>query len=170
MPYAPQPYREISLPPVDPRRSPFGGAPAGQVPQSGAPEGLRSSSGRVQKPDGSYTNYEDPNALDNELATRDKYNAQADARRYAELTRLSGPGTPTDSAPVPAYDETGARAAAFARAKEQSANIAQSSMTALRSALNRRGVGSGGYANMKAAEALAPAADRLQDFGREQLI
>ena len=34
----------------------------------------------------------------------------------------------------------------------------------------RRGITGGGYSEMRGAEALAPAADRLQDFTREGLI
>lgn len=66
--------------------------------------------------------------------------------------------------------EQEARQAAFARAKEQSAQIARSSLTGLRNALSRRGITGGGYADLRTAEALAPAADQLQDFTREQLI
>lgn len=66
--------------------------------------------------------------------------------------------------------EQAARDAAFARAKEQSAQVARSSLTGLRNALSRRGITGGGYADMRTAEALAPAADQLQDFTREQLI
>jgi hypothetical protein len=43
-------------------------------------------------------------------------------------------------------------------------------LAGLRSNLSRRGITGGGYAQMRGAEALAPAADRLQDFTRQQLI
>ncbi len=66
--------------------------------------------------------------------------------------------------------EQAARDAAFARAKEQSGAVARSSLAALRNQLGRRGITGGGYAQMRGAEALAPATDQLQDFTRQQLI
>ena len=167
----PEPYRQVGLPPINLGTRPFGGAPTGHVPQSGPPAGQVGVKGRVQKPDGSYTDYEDPNALDRDLATRDKYNAAADARRLAEFRSLTPiPGGETPSPGGPGFDEAGARAAAFARAKEQAAAIAQSSLTGLRNSLNRRGITGGGYANAQAAKSLAPAAGGLQEVNREQLI
>lgn len=116
-----------------------------------------------------------------DLAYRDSLNRQAEDRRLAQIQSLMGNGGPatgssgssvgggSGQAKVAAAEEA-ARNAAFARAKEQSAAVARSSLAGLRSNLASRGISGGGYADMRTAEALAPAADRLQDFTREQLI
>lgn len=169
MPYPQQPYREVGLPSFNPN-TPTQRRSNAPFPQAGAPAGQRGVGGRVYAGDqNSYTDYEDPSKLDRDLATREKYNAAADTRRlgnFRSLVPLPGGETPSP----PGLDEAGARNAAFARAKEQAAAVAQSSLTGLRNSLSRRGISGGGYADMRTAEALAPAADRLQDFGREQLI
>ena len=111
--------------------------------------------------------------LESELGTREKYNAIAAARQNASLqgmlssTQAVQPHVTGGTQP---FDEQAARQAAFARAKEQSGQIARSSLEGLRNSLSRRGISGGGYAQMRGAEALAPATDRLQDFTREQLI
>ena len=143
-------------------------AQAGPVATGGSVAGGRVYAGDQR----SYTDYTDPNALGRDLAVRDKYNKAAEDRmwaRFGSASRGGGPGAGTVSRAGNAGEDA-ARAAAFARAKEQSGQIAQSSLAGLRNALARRGISGGGYANMRTAEALAPAADQLQDFTREQLI
>jgi hypothetical protein len=106
------------------------------------------------------------------LALREKYNTLAQNRLMGAFGTGGGAGAPTvsrNTGDIAAREQAG-REAAFARAKEQSAATAQASLAGLRNQLSRRGITGGGYAQMKGAEALAPAADRLQDFTREQLI
>ena len=187
----PLPYRTVGLPASTPPQQ--GGGANGGRPQAGfvrpgvngalipstAPDILRGYNGtREQESDYLYGRQTADDAADRDksmLGERDRLNREAEDRAFARFkdastVPLPGGETPGGGGPTPDANEAAARAAAFARAKEQSANIAQSSMTALRNALNSRGISGGGYANMKAAEALSPAANRLQDFGREQLI
>ena len=105
------------------------------------------------------------------LAEREQANNRAREATMAQYRELSGGGGGnTGAGGGMMASEQAARDAAFARAKEQSGQIAQSSLEGLRNSLSRRGITSGGYANQQAAEALAPATDRLQDFTREGLI
>lgn len=147
---------------------------AGRLPQAGAPTGQVGTGGRVYAGDQhSFTDYIDPNALDRDLATRDKYNAQAESRMFGYLGGAGGAGGPAISrtgGDIAAREQAG-RAAAFARAKDQAAMTAQSALSGLRNVMDRRGFSAGGgFADMKTAEALRPAADQVNDFTREQYI
>jgi hypothetical protein len=112
------------------------------------------------------------------LALRDKYNAAAEARMMQSLGGVFGSGGGGGTAPPIsrvggpiAEKELAARNAAFARAKESAANNAQAALAGLRNTMGRRGFqGGGGYADMKTAEALAPAANQVNEFTREQQI
>lgn len=106
------------------------------------------------------------------LGEREAANQRAQAAMLAQYKDIAGSGGDTTASPTagPNVNEQAARDAAFARAKEQSGLIARSSLEGLRNSLARRGISGGGYANMRTAEALAPAADQLQDFTREGLI
>lgn len=87
-----------------------------------------------------------------------------------QIKKITGAGQQPPVSRANIAGEQAARDAAFARAKEQSGRIAASSLEGLRNSLSRRGISGGGYAQMKGAEALGPAADQLQDFTREQMI
>lgn len=105
------------------------------------------------------------------LAEREAANNRARSAMFAQYQTASGSGGGDSTPPVNFQaNEQAARDAAFARAKEQSGQIAQSSLSALRNSLSRRGITGGGYAQMRGAEALAPATDRLQDFTREGML
>ena len=147
------------------------------APQAGAPTGLSSMGGRVYAGDQrSFTDYGDREALERELATRDKYNQAAEARALAAMSQwnATGGGTAPTVSRVSgdiAQKESAARAAAFARSKEQAGAVAQSALSGLRNQMARRGFGGGGgFVDMRTAEALAPAADQLNEVEREQLI
>jgi len=105
------------------------------------------------------------------LAAREALNVKWDAQDFARYQGMQTP-QPTISRVGGAIgaQEEAARQAAFARAKEQSAQVAQSSLHGLRNSLSGRGITGGGYAAMQTAGALMPAAEQLQDFGREQMI
>jgi len=160
-----------TIDPIGAQQAAYRAEQARKTPQTAG--GLAPQSGRTFAADGSYTDY--GVGLDQELGIRDKYNAAADARMAGTMSSFSaggGTGAPTvsrDTGDI-ATREAAGRNAAFARAKEQSAATAQASLKGLRNNLSSRGITGGGYAQMRGAEALAPAADRLQDFTREQLI
>lgn len=69
-----------------------------------------------------------------------------------------------------AVDEGAARAAAFARAKDQAGKIARSSLTSLQETMAGRGISGSGIEGLRTAGALGGAEDSLQDLTREQLI
>lgn len=147
---------------------------AQQPAQASAPSGLQGTGGRVYAGDQrSFTDYGP--GLENELALRDKYNTEAEKRMFGYISGYgtrggSAPNISRTSGPI-AEKEAAAWAAAFGRAKDQAANVAQSALAGLRNTLARRGFGAGGgFADMKTAEALSPAANQLNEFGREQYI
>ncbi len=104
------------------------------------------------------------------MREREAAGTRARDAAFRQYQSVSGGGNEGGGQQGMGADESAARGAAFARAKEQSGQIARSSLAGLRNALGRRGITGGGYANMRTAEALAPAADQLQDFTREGLI
>jgi hypothetical protein len=138
-------------------------------------EKLKAATSRTSVgPDG-RTSYDttygaDPEA---EYALKEKYNTLAQNRLLGAMGTVGGgqgaPGVSRTSGDIAAKEQAG-REAAFARAKEQTGQIAQSSLQSMRNNLARRGITGGGYAEQRGAEALAPATGRLQDFTREQLI
>ncbi len=128
---------------------------------------------RTYNPVTGQTSYETQygETTEQNLATRDKYNAAAEARRAAALQQLmmqqggGGAGTPSKGM---AFDEEGARAAAFARAKDQAGQTARASLDALREHL---GGNLGGAAEQqRSAEVIGGAAGNLGEFTRDQMI
>ena len=112
-------------------------------------------------------------SMEEELAVRDKYNAQAEARRQASLRALmssysGGGGTGGGSNPGIAFDEQGARDAAFARAKDKAGQIARSSVNALREMLGNNLGGAKEAAGL--ADVAGGAANELGEFNRDQLM
>ena len=113
--------------------------------------------------------------LDPTLATRDKYNAQAEARRMASIKALmassSGGGAGGGGGDAgPAFNEQAARDAAFARAKDQAGSIARSSLDALTGHLQSRGRMGGAFEAEKSGQVIGGAANGLGEFNRDQLM
>lgn len=102
-----------------------------------------------------------------------KYQAQlqadAEARRLGYLSKVTG-ANPQVGGGAPAYDETAARAAAFARAKEQAGGTALASLRALQEVMANSGK-MGSSQEAQGEEAIAGgAAGSVNDFTREQLM
>lgn len=113
-------------------------------------------------------------SMEEELAVRDKYNAQAEARRQNALRALmlqtSGGGSGSGGGPDPniAFNEEAARNAAFARAKDRAGQTARASLDALREHMG--GNLGGAREAALSAEVIGGAAGTLGEFEREQLI
>lgn len=111
-------------------------------------------------------------SLDDELATREKYNAQADARRQASLQALMGSYGGSQQPPTQGghirYDEQAARDNAFARAKDKAGQIARSSVNSLREMMG--GNLGGALEASRMAEVAGGAANQLGEFNRDQLM
>jgi hypothetical protein len=75
------------------------------------------------------------------------------------VSRISGPS---------AEQETAARNAAFARAKDQFGSISQSALTGLRDSLARRGMGGGSYEMEGMGNIIGGGAGQLGEFTRGQ--
>lgn len=101
----------------------------------------------------------DPNA--GKIST-DELNLIKQAIGYNNTTQAPPP-------PPSAAVEAAARASAFARAKDKAGQIARSSMTALRDALNARGMIGTDYEVSKSADVLGGAANSLGEQNRTQL-
>lgn len=128
---------------------------------------------RVQNSDGTWSEDIDYGiGLDKELETRDRYNAQAEARRQASLRALmessGGTGTGAGGGGTVAFDEQGARDAAFARAKDKAGSIARSSVDSLRELLGNNLGGAKEAAGL--AGVAGGAANELGEFNRAQLM
>ena len=114
-------------------------------------------------------------SLEDNLATRDKFNAQAEARRQASLKALMGQygggggGEAVGGGNI-AFDEQGARNAAFARAKDQAGSVARSSMDSLREYLGSSGQLGGAKEMQGAQDVMADAAGSVGDYTRDQLM
>ncbi len=129
---------------------------------------LTPQNGRTYAKDGSYTDY--GVGLDTELGIRDKYNAQAEGRMQASLSSIGG-SAPHSAAPTaPTFDEAGARAAAFARAKDQAGQTARSSLAGLREAMAGRNMLGGGAEAAATAQVAGNAGSQVNEFTREQLM
>lgn len=115
-------------------------------------------------------------ALDPTLATREKYNAQAQQRQLEAFRSLiggmgGGGDVPLTGAPggIP-FDEAGARGAAFARAKERTGQTSRAALDALRGVLSSSGRLGGQFEAEKTGQVIGGAAGDLGEFEREQLI
>lgn len=100
--------------------------------------------------------------------------SQAEARRIGQipglLSQITGIGDGTPSGGQIPFDEPGARAAAFARAKDQAGAISRSALDALREAMAGRGLAGSGIEAEQTGNLLSSGAGMLSDFTREQLI
>jgi hypothetical protein len=113
-----------------------------------------------------------------QLKAREEANKAAEARRMQSIQSLLSRGgdvnTPSGLPPRVSYDTSGAeaaRAAAFARAKDQAGQLARSSLDALRSEAASRGLGAGStWEAARMGEALGGAAGMLGEVSREQAI
>ena len=158
--------------------------PAG-VPNQGsavAPTGqaglTATSSNQAYDPSTGQTSYSTQFGLglDKELATRDKYNQAAEARRVASMQSLiggtGGPGARVSRMSGPTAEQAeAARQAAFARAKDRTGKIARSSLDALQSAISDRGLGAGStFEAAQTGRILGGGEAALGEFEREQAI
>lgn len=100
--------------------------------------------------------------------------AQAESRRLAALSSLysqsGGATAPTVQHDAVAGNEQAARASAFARAKDQSGQIARSSLSALSNLMAARGTSGSGIEDLRSANILQGSEAPLQDLTREQYI
>lgn len=100
-----------------------------------------------------------------------KLQADAEARRLGYLSTVTGQQSPqVPNQAGPASNENAARAAAFARAKEQAGSTALASLKALQDVMASSGkMGSSVEGNMKAA-IIGGAGHDINDFTRTQLM
>lgn len=105
------------------------------------------------------------------LQARADLNAQSQAQLMAVLNSSGGPAGAqvARESTSGAADDTGARAAAFARAKEQAGHTAQSALTGLRSAMEDRGMMGSSVEAAGVGAAINGASGAVNDFTREQL-
>lgn len=108
----------------------------------------------------------------NLLNQRASLNAEAESRRMAELSTMSGttgtsPHVGTAGQP---FDEVGARNAAFAAAKDQAGQVALSSVKALQDVMDARGINGSSIEANNEGQILGGAAGSLGGFTREQLM
>lgn len=160
--------------------TPYPGAPSGQ--SATAPSGqaglTATQSRRKYDPATGQTSYDTEYGLglEGELATRDKYNRAAEARRLASLQALGGAGgagLPRESRTSgPGFDrEQAARSAAFARAKDQAGTAARSALTSLQDLVTDKGLGAGStFEAGQAGRILGGAGGSLGELAREQAI
>jgi len=113
-------------------------------------------------------------SLDDELSTKDKYNAQAEARRLASIRALmgsSGGGTGAGAGtPNIPFDEQGARNAAYARAKDTIGQRTRASVDALKGVLSESGRSGGAFEDASLANVVGQGGFDMGEFEREQLI
>ena len=109
-----------------------------------------------------------------------KLQAEAEARRFNQFSpyfqSLFGGAGGQGGVTTPPREQYGggaadaARAAAFARAKDMAAKIAQSGVTGLRNAMASRGIGGSGIEVGGTGEILGNATNQLGNVSQEQLI
>lgn len=106
------------------------------------------------------------------LNQRASLNAEEESRRISEISSLTGASgsTPHVSASAVPFDETGARNAAFARAKDTAGQTALSSLKALQDVVDTRGLDGSSIEAAGTGQVMAGAAGALGGFTREQLI
>lgn len=85
-------------------------------------------------------------------------------------TNPAAPSSPTISHGGVQSNEADARAAAFARAKDQAGQIARSSLTSIASNLAGRNMSGGGLQALQEAGAINGATQPLQELTRDQMI
>ena len=96
--------------------------------------------------------------------------ADAEGRRFG-MFRSIGPGSsPYVQHGAIGSDEAAARAAAFARAKDQAGKIASSSLRGLQEAMSARGLTGSGIDALQQAGVIQSAANPLQELTRDQLM
>ena len=127
--------------------------------------------------DYSHAKETDYKYLDPTLATKDKYNAQAEARRMESIKGLmgsfgsgGGAGGPGGGGGQIGFNEQGARDAAFARAKDRAGQTSRAAMDSLRGALASSGRLGGNFEAEKMAQVVGGAAGDLGEFERDQLM
>lgn len=154
----------------------FGGG--GSVGSGGGGAGVGSGSGGIFVPGSVGGNPNDPAISQGQyedermLRLRAQLGEEAFNRRLAAISR-SGDAPRIGGPAGPGFDENAARAAAFARAKEQAGLNARASLDSLRGILDARGLGGEfGSSEMssKVADLVAGGHSQINDFTREQLI
>lgn len=96
---------------------------------------------------------------------------QAEERRLAALRGIAGATSATVPGPTgPAANEEAARAAAFARAKDQAGQVAQSAQNTVNDVMAARGLHGSSIEANALAGGVGKAQDVLNDFTRSQLI
>mgnify|MGYP001575612534 FL=1 len=114
--------------------------------------------------------------LEGELAARDKYNRAAEARRLSSLQAIgggAGGGLPRESRTTGAISEReqAARAAAFARAKDQAGQVARSALTSLQDLATDKGLGAGStWEAANTGRIIGGAGGSLGELAREQAM
>lgn len=105
------------------------------------------------------------------LQARADLNAQSQAQLMGLLNSTGGSAGPQVARESTGglADDTGARAAAFARAKEQAGQTAQAALTGLRSAVEDRGLMGSSVEAAGVGAAIGGAGGAVNDFTREQL-
>lgn len=97
--------------------------------------------------------------------------AAAEQRRLGYLSQIGGQAPPqVQGGGGPTGDETAARGAAFARAKEQAGSTAAASMKALQDVMAGRGLTGGSTESQGMAGILSGAAGGVNEFTRDQLM
>ena len=106
----------------------------------------------------------------NLLGQRAQLSDETFNKRLGAVQGLFGatPGGPAST--IPAFDETGARAAAFARAKDQAGMTAHASLQALQDLMAERGLRGSTIEGSGIADILEGGAGGVNEFTREQLI
>ena len=109
------------------------------------------------------------------LATRDKYNAAAEQRRWAMMQGLMGSYGSGGGGDKPGlgninYNEQAARDAAFARAKDQAGNTSRAALDSLRGYAQSSGRLGTNWEGGKAAQVLGEAAGGLGEYTRDQMM
>lgn len=106
------------------------------------------------------------------LQERARLNSQAEQQRLSEISQLSqtasAPHVSTGSGQ--SFDETGARNAAFARAKDTAGQTALASLKALQDVVDSRGTNGSSIERDATGRTLAGAAGALGGFTRDQLM
>jgi len=90
--------------------------------------------------------------------------------RFATVVGGTGNGAAPSHVNYGGAEADAARAAAFARAKDQAGQTARASLDALMNVVGERGLAGGGYERSAAKGVIGDASGTINDFTREQLI